>query len=212
MEISTKKQLAIFLSKLKGFERPKTHLEQYSTESDFAAEIAWNAFYRREIEGKTVADLGCGTGILGISMLLSGAKKVFFIDIDEESLAIAKENVAFAEEILDIELMDNAVFVAQDISNVDEKVDIVIQNPPFGIQGKTHADREFLEAAFRIGKVIYSFHKMESGKFIRSIAKDNGFIINGYWEFDWPLKQTMKHHKKRIQYVKVGCWRMEKHS
>ncbi len=98
MEIDTKKQLAMILSQLKGFSSPKIKLEQYMTEGEIAAEIAWNAFYRREIEEKTVADLGCGTGILGLSTLLLGAKKVYFVDIDKDALAIAKENLKMLEE------------------------------------------------------------------------------------------------------------------
>lgn len=210
MKINTKKQLAIALSKLKGFSEPNFRLEQYQTDADIAAEIIWNAFYRREIEGKTIADLGCGTGILGLSSLLMGAKKVFFVDIDEKAIEVAKENLTFLEDSLDIKMGDKAIFVNKSIDNFDEKVDLVIQNPPFGIKVKKHYDREFLEKAFGISKIIYSFHKAESKQFIESFSNDNGFKVESYWEFDWPLKQTMHYHKKRVQYIKVGCWRLEK--
>jgi len=210
MVISTKKQLAIILSQLKGFSDPKIKLEQYPTEADFAAEIVWFAFYRREIEDKVVADLGCGTGILGLSTLLMGAKKVFFIDIDDKALAVAQENLAFLENKLNLQLADKAVFVQKDIQNIDEKVDIVVQNPPFGIQGERHADKAFLVAAFTIADIVYSFHKAESKAFIKAFSDENKWEITHYWEFDWPLKQTMRHHTKPRIFIKVGCWRMEK--
>jgi len=210
MEINTKKQLAIILSRLKGFPEPNFRLEQYMTEADFAAEVVWNAFYRREIEEKTIADLGCGTGILGLSTLLMGASKVYFVDIDEKALSTARENLAFLEKELDIELKDKAEFVVSDVKKFDDKVDIVVENPPFGIKGEKHADKVFLEKAMSIAEVVYSFHKKESSKFIEAVAKDNGFKVEGYWEFNWSLKQTMKFHKKKVQKIEVSCWRLVK--
>jgi putative methylase len=208
MEITTKKQLAVILSQLRGFERPDFRLEQYETESDIAAEIVWNAFYRREIKGKTVADLGCGTGLLGLAALLMGAERVYFVDIDEKSIDIAKENLNFLEGKLSIEIKDKAVFAVSDVRDFKENVDVVVENPPFGIKKERHADKVFLEKALGIADVVYSFHKAESRIFIDAVAKDKGWAADGYWEFDWPLKQTMKYHKKKIQYIRVGCWRL----
>ena len=210
MEINTKKQLAVILSQIKRFENPKIKLEQYSTEAEIAAEIIWNAFYRREITEKTIADLGCGTGILGLGALLMGSKKVFFVDIDKNALEIARDNLEFLDEKFELKGKKKAVFVNKDVNDFDDKVDIVLENPPFGIKGDKHADRAFLEKSFKISEVIYSFHKEESKEFIDAVSKDNGFKIDGYWEFDWPLKQTMKYHKKKIQYIRVGCWRLAK--
>ena len=207
----------MILSRFKGFEKPKFGLEQYQTEPEIAAEIAWNMFYRREIEGKVIADLGCGTGILGFSTVLLGAKKVYFVDIDEKALQIAKENMKMLKkeaakggESMVENLDEKCVFLEKNVSDFDEKVDIVLQNPPFGIQTKTHTDRVFLEHAFKIADIIYSFHKAKSKQFIDAVSADNGFKVGGYWEFDFPLKMTMKFHKKRIQRIKVGCWRLEK--
>jgi len=97
-----------------------------------------------------------------------------------------------------MELAKKAVFVNKDVRDIDEKVDIVIENPPFGIKGEKHADRVFLEKAFNITSIVYTFHKAESKEFIEKFSHDNGFKITNYWEFDWPLKQTMKFHKKKI--------------
>jgi ribosomal protein L11 methyltransferase len=51
---------------------------EYILENDFA--------------GKSVLDMGCGTGILGILASMKGAKKVTAIDIDEWSYNGAKDN------------------------------------------------------------------------------------------------------------------------
>jgi ribosomal protein L11 methyltransferase len=47
-----------------------------------------------DMENKTVLDMGCGTGILGILASMKGAKKVTAIDIDEWSFTGATENAA----------------------------------------------------------------------------------------------------------------------
>ena len=89
----SKSGLAIALSKLKTFKKPKVSLEQYPTDSEVAAELLWHAYMAGDIEGKKIADLGCGTGILGIGCLLLGAEHVYFADIDAEALEICLENL-----------------------------------------------------------------------------------------------------------------------
>lgn len=194
-----KKQLEIKLSKLKKVSKPKVGLEQYSTDTDIAAEILWFAFMHGDIKGKTIADLGCGNGILGTGALILGAKKVYFVDKDEDSLEIAKENCEFK----------NAEFFNIDVKEFDRKVDLVIENPPFGVQNRK-ADKPFLEKAMEASKKIYSFHKIESKKFIDKLAEENGFEVKDIFLFDFKLSKSMWFHKKKDHKVRVGCWVLEK--
>lgn len=210
MEISSKSKLAILLSRLKGFEigKVRTKLEQYQTDSEIAAEVIWFAGYNGDISGKVIVDLGCGTGILGIGALVMGAEKVYFVDVDEKAIEIAKENLKFVEEELGIKL-GKSEFIVEDVGNFKKKADVVLQNPPFGVKVK-HADRVFLEQAIEVAPVIYSFHKLESGRFIDDFIKKKGFKMSHFWSFDFPLKMTMEYHRKKIHRIKVGCWRLEK--
>lgn len=45
-------------------------------------------------EGDTLLDLGCGSGILSIAAVLLGASSIKAVDIDENSVRIARENAA----------------------------------------------------------------------------------------------------------------------
>ena len=72
------------------------------------------------------------------------------------------------------------------------------------------ADKVFLEKATEICPVIYSFHKIESKRFIDGFSKEQEYKITHFWSFDFPLKMTIEHHRKRIHRIKVGCWRLEK--
>jgi ribosomal protein L11 methyltransferase len=48
--------------------------------------------YSERLQGRTVLDFGCGSGVLGLAALKLGALKVYAIDIDEEARKCAAEN------------------------------------------------------------------------------------------------------------------------
>jgi putative methylase len=201
--IFSKKQLAVALSRLQSFEKPSFRLEQYPTDSEIAAEILWVAYQNKDLEDKVIADLGCGTGILGIGAMFFSPKKVYFVDIDEKPQKKLEENLQF------MELTGEKEIILSDVTQFNKPVDVVLQNPPFGVKN-AHADKKFVEQAFKISKVIYSFHKLESQGFIEKISADNNFKITHFFSFEFPLKNTMAYHEKKLQRIKVGCWRMEK--
>ncbi len=205
--ITSKGSLAVVLSQLEGFNSAKVSSEQYSTDSEIASCILWNAAIRKETLGKTVVDLGCGTGILGLGTMLVGAKRVIFVEKDPKALEIAKRNYERLKS--EFKLVGDAIFELKGIEDLNIKADLVVQNPPFGTKIK-HTDKLFLDKAFETANVVYSFHKANTKGFIETFARDKGFNITDYWEFDFPLKATMPHHEKRIQRIKVGCWRFEK--
>ena len=59
-----------------------------------AARLLYDAFMNDDIEGKRVADLGCGTGILAIGAALLGARTVRAVDLDPAAVRIAGKNAA----------------------------------------------------------------------------------------------------------------------
>jgi len=69
------RKLEMALEKIEGFETPNIQYEQYKTPAVVAAPFLHMAFMNGEIEGKTVYDLGCGTGMLSIGAALLGAKE-----------------------------------------------------------------------------------------------------------------------------------------
>ncbi len=202
--ISSKSGLAVSLSRLETFTRPDVGLEQYPTDSEIAASVLWNASLLGDIEGKTIADLGCGTGILGIGALMLGAEKVYLVDTDKDALKVAEKNLeATGIDQRRYQLFNKAV------SEFSRKADVVIQNPPFGTR-KEHADKEFLEKAFELSDMIYSFHKSSTERFVRAISEDAGFEVTHEWRFAFPLKRTQDYHKRKIQRIEVTCFRMKR--
>ena len=203
----SKKDLAIVLSLLERFSAPKINLEQYATDGEIAATILWDAFMQGNIKNKVVADLGCGTGVLGIGCLLLGAKKVYFVDCDEISIALLHKNLKMAYD--SYEIPGTYEIEYRNVDGFFQEVDIVVQNPPFGTQEK-HADKMFLEKAFSIAKVVYSFHKTATKSFVSAIALDYGFRIKQTADFSFPLKKTMQQHTKKVEMIEVSCFWMER--
>lgn len=203
----SKKEICVLLSGLQSFESPDMLLEQYPTDSEVAGDALWFAHMLGDLDGKVVADLGAGTGILGLGTLVLGAKQAFLVDIDPKALEIAKMNKKGLEREIGHRL--DAVFVNSDISSFDGSADIVFMNPPFGTK-KENADSVFLMKAMGVAPIIYSFHKASTREFIDRLVDGNGFRKTHYREYDFPLKKSMPHHKQRIERIRVGLWRIEK--
>ncbi len=198
----TKSGLAISLSRLKTFSSPKLLLEQYPTDSEVAASVLWAAYMNGDVKGKTIADFGCGTGVLGIGCLLLGAEKAYFVDNDAEALSAAADNLS-ALKLKGYELINGG------ISKVSLKADVVVQNPPFGTK-LAHADRVFLMKAFATASIIYSIHKAASISFVDKLSRDNGFRVTNILRFMMPLRSSFSFHRRRLKRIDVACFRIEK--
>jgi len=81
--------------------------------------IEW--FCQNNIDNKIVIDYGCGSGILAMVAVKFGAKKVFAIDIDEQALKTARENIAKNK-------LDEKILVDHPKNVIIPKADILVAN------------------------------------------------------------------------------------
>ncbi len=154
--IIRKLDLELFLSRVKPHPSPTASLEQYTTSESVAATMLHLAAYTYgDIIGKSVLDLGCGTGRLSLAAAFLGAKSVVGIDIDKTAVKTAAENAAGSGFEAGVE------WIVGDIEAISGRFDTVLQNPPFGVQ-KRSADRKFLEKALEVGDAVYSLHNHPS--------------------------------------------------
>jgi len=192
----TKRSLAVELSKLARFKQPKQDKEQYATDGDTAAMVLWDAYQRGVLKEATVADLGCGTGILGIGALLLGAKQVTFVDIDQDALSILRKNLESHD------LLAKATIIHSSIEAFNAQADLVVQNPPFGT-AKKHIDLVFLEKAMQTAPIVYSLHKSVTVPYLdKAITRLGGSIIATH-TLALPLSQTMVQHKRKTHRIDV---------
>ena len=176
------RHLAIALSKLPRHPCNSVELEQYQTEGDLAALWLSQIDSIDGFEGKTVIDLGAGNGILGHGAQLLGAD-VTFVECDEEAAALCSNlGPTIKGRVGIVELPE---------------VDIVITNPPWGVQ--THgADRVFIESALKSAPVVHMMHSAAA-----THLPEGDVILQG--EFRMPA--TYKHHNSRMGATEIKCWR-----
>ena len=73
-----------------------------------------------DLQDKTVADMGCGSGILGIAAMKLGAKSCMMYDIDPQAVKAAKENA-------ELNGVDCTILLG-DLKNDGEQFDVIIAN------------------------------------------------------------------------------------
>ena len=197
----SKKELEISLEQCAGFESPNANLEQYVTPTPIAADLLNLAALKGDIIGKRVFDLGCGTGRLGIGAALLGAGEVEGFDVDCEVLAAAKKNAEALDTVISWHCLD--------VTAIDETCDTVVMNPPFGVKLKG-ADRPFIKAALKAGKVIYTMHKTTTRDFIIEYIKRCGGAVTDIAQVKFDLPHSYSFHKKRIKRIDVDIYRIER--
>ncbi len=195
----SKRQLEIRLGKLKLLEKPSLRLEQYPVSSEVASELLFLAgFEHNDLNGRVI-DLGTGTGRLAIGAALMGAEEVVGVDVDEQALAVARENA----EAADVEVE----WVRSDIEKIKEKFDAVIMNPPYGTR-TVHADTRFLGRAFQLAPVVYSIHKSSTRDFLIQFVTRSGWQVSQVRSMKMDIPHLFEFHEKKRSTIEVDLYRI----
>ncbi|KAF0989292.1 hypothetical protein HZS_4457, partial [Henneguya salminicola] len=193
------------LSKLKCIDKPDIKYEQYSTPVEIAANMLM--IIDEDACGicdKTVADFGCGCGILGIGASLFHPASVIFCDIDRSCLVTAKHNAESTNnnqiymEFVQVNLADDKLPFNQ------HQVDITIMNPPFGTKNNEGIDMKFLLAAIKnTSSFIYSLHKSSTRRFVTKFANELGVTATVLYEIRYNLDRSYGFHKSNSVEISV---------
>lgn len=130
-----------------------------------------------------ILDLGCGTGVVGIVLgTLNKNIAIDMVDVNERAIELAKENVILNN-------VDNNVFVSDIYSNVNNKYDYIITNPP--IRAGKEVIRKFLLGArdyLNVNGTLYFVMRKDHGVksmikeleeiyYVEVIGRDKGFYV-----------------------------------
>jgi len=204
--VSTKSQLTQQLGVVAGFDDPRVDLEQYRTPPDLAAHLVHRADLEGDIEGKTVVDLGCGTGMLALAATLRGPRQVVGVDIDRDPLETARANARRVGSTSGVS------WVHADATRVPlcpDRLTTVVMNPPFGAQdANRHADRGFLATAADVADVSYSVHNADSADFVKAFAADNGGEVTHAFAAEFELPRTFDFHEDDRRELDVEVFRV----
>jgi len=193
------RKLEIALEGLAKPSDPDARLEQYTTPADVASDMLWTALSFGDIQGRSVADLGCGNGILGIGAYMLGASSVRCYDSDPMMVSLALSNAEATDAKIEA--------VQADVSSVEGHFDTVVQNPPFGAQNPG-ADRPFLRTAIRIADVAYSLHMAETTDFIQKFCSGQNAEVQHIKNYKFKIPFMFEFHRKTAEYVDVSLLRI----
>ncbi len=148
---------------------------------------------RRSYAGKSVIDMGTGSGILGIVMALDGAGNVVCADVSPEATANARANVETYSLKNQVSIVQSDLFSA--LKGI--RADVIVFNHPY-FPGAPIADQKISIAMMDSGDLLQRFLKE---------AKDHlnpdGIIIMPYHEFAGDVNDPEKHATKYGYDVRV---------
>ncbi len=155
------------------------------------------------LAGRSVLDLGAGTGRLAIGAALLGAGPVVGVEIDPAAAELARSAARTAGVAVDL--------VVADVADYRAPADVVLLNPPFGAQ-RRHADRPFWDAAFALARrSAHGFALADSRTFIARRAVARGAHIIETRPVAWELERTFPHHTRNRVPIPVDRWAIETH-
>ncbi|NHN58669.1 MULTISPECIES: METTL5 family protein [Halorussus] len=209
------------LSRVTGFGDPRVELEQYPTPADLAAHLVHLADVQGDLAGKTVADLGTGTGMLALGAACRSPARVVALDRDAAALARARENerTVLPEAATPVEWIladatraplclssEQSAAVGRQTARADATV---LMNPPFGAQtGNEHADRAFLATARAVSSVSYSVHNAGSREFVEAFAADEGGEVTHAFRAELELPRQFAHQTSEREVVDAEVFRI----
>ena len=149
---------------------------------DYGTRVLLNSVDVNKLFGN-VLDLGCGLGVVGIILgTFNKGINIDMVDINERAIDLAKNNLVLNN-------VKANVFVSDIYSNIDNKYDFIITNPP--IRAGKNVIRGFLLGSYDYLKddgILYFVMRKDHGvksmikelsvKFNTSIVnKDKGFYV-----------------------------------
>jgi len=195
----SKRHLEIQLGKLSVLETPQLRLEQYPVSANVAAELLYMAgFEHHDLQGQTI-DLGTGTGRLAIGAAMMGSRRVVGVDIDQRSIALAKENAMAAGVQVE--------WVVSHIKDIMGRYDTLIMNPPYGTRSP-HLDIQFLERAFELAPVSYSIHKSSTREFLRRFIEKRNRRVDAVRSMSLDIPHLFPFHNKKWENIEVDLYRI----
>jgi len=184
---------------------------------DYGTRVLLNSVDIDKLSGN-VLDLGCGLGVVGIILgTFNKGINIDMVDINERAIDLAKNNLVLNN-------IKANVFVSDIYSNIDNKYDFIITNPP--IRAGKNVIRGFLLGSYDYLKddgILYFVMRKDHGvksmikelsvKFNTSIVnKDKGFYVvlcTKKWYLRWIFLSIfclwIKNVKKYYKCVQM-CW------
>lgn len=150
---------------------------------DYGSRLLVESYLKDDTTSRKVLDVGCGYGFLGIVISIVNGSYVDMVDVNKRAVHLTKRNIKRHNDF------KGNVFLSNAYSEVTEKYDVIITNPPIRV-GKDKL-LEILTGAFdhlnddgvlyfviRKDQGALSIKKiLENDRIVETINKDKGYFI-----------------------------------
>ena len=131
---------------------------------DFGSKLLIETMIKNIDKNKSILDVGCGYGFIGISLAKILNSKVVMVDINKRAIHLTNMNIK--ENKVNAQAFESNIY-----ENVKEKFDVIVSNPP--IRAGKNIVLEILERAHEFlninGELWFVIRKDQGAK---SIAKE----------------------------------------
>lgn len=205
--MTSRRALARRLEAVRPFADPRLDLEQYPTPAEVAAHLCHLADLHDDVRGRTVVDLGSGTGVLALAAACRSPARVVGLEIDSAAIEIARENEQRVDPPTPVSWLRGDAGAAP---LCPDGPTTVLANPPFGAQdGAEGADRPFLATAASIAEVSYTLHNEGSRAFVESFAEDRGGRVTHAFAVEFDVDRQFDFHERDRETLSVEAFRIE---
>ncbi len=149
---------------------------------DYGSRLLIETFLKNESDYENILDLGCGYGLIGISLAKITGKNITMCDVNKRALHLCERNIAANK--VNAKVIESNVY-----ENISDKYDVIITNPP--IKAGKKVILEFLiNAKIHLndgGRLWFVMRKDQGAKSIQKLLnehynveikeKDKGFYI-----------------------------------
>lgn len=159
----------------------------------------------KKISNPKILDIGTGSGCIPLTLILENNNvSVDAVDVSSETLETAKKNALFHNVLNNIHFFNSDLF-----SNVNDKYDIIVSNPPY-IPLKEKENLQVEVKNYDPGLALFTKDDLGIEFYDKIVTKANDYLLpNGFLAFELGINQSdlvsdllQKHNFSSIQIFK----------
>ncbi|KAL4473180.1 hypothetical protein ABPG72_015561 [Tetrahymena utriculariae] len=159
-----------------------------------------------DFQGKTVMDLGCGHGLLGIYAMQQGAKQVLFQDYNYEVLSIAVRLNIILNKVPNVQ--ERLIYLSGEWNNLENKIAQQINEVGFFENKVVQYENQF--DLLMLSEVIYNQANYEKvTNLIYKLMKPNGICLLANKLYYFGVGGSMPEFKQYLQTNHSGKLQLE---
>ena len=161
----------------------------------YSSQQSINYIKRVDLQNKSVLDMGCGTGVLGIHCIKAGIDQVIFSDVNEKAILNTRKNLKINNIRSRFEIINSDLF-----ENIQGTFDYIFANLPISnelfrsqVKNTTQSiiDRFLVNCKNHLnsdGKVLLNWGSFEDVDYVIKCIKKNNLQFNIFEEKKLGMK------------------------